>query len=69
MYSSIFSCSEINKYGLIDKIIIIIMANLKNDVKFDSGGECKGGCICAPKYDTSTTFYTQNFSKNKMPQA
>ena len=45
------------------------MANLKNDVKFDSGGECKGGCICAPKYDTSTTFYTQNFSKNKMPQA
>ena len=58
---------EIKKYGLIDKIII--MANLKNDVKFDSGGECKGGCICAPKYDTSTTFYTQNFSKNKMPQA
>ena len=60
---------EIKKYGLIHKIIIIIMANLKNDVKFDSGGECKGGCICAPKYDTSTTFYTQNFSKNKMPQA
>ena len=26
---------EIKKYGLIDKIIII-MANLKNDVKFDS---------------------------------
>lgn len=32
---------EIKKYGLIDKIMIIIMANLKNDVKFDSGGECK----------------------------
>lgn len=30
---------EIKKYGLIAKIII--MANLKNDVKFDSGGECK----------------------------
>jgi hypothetical protein len=47
---------EIKKYGLIDKIIIIIiimiMANLKNDVKFDSGDECKGGCICAPKYST-----------------
>ena len=28
------------------------MANLKNDVKFDSGGECKDVCICAPKYDT-----------------
>ena len=53
---------EINKYGLIDKIIII-MANLKNDVKFDSGGECKGGCICAPKYDTSTTFYTQTLAR------
>ena len=67
---------EIKKYGLIDKImIIIIMANLKNDVKFDSGGECKGVCICmymyvyvcicmcicASKYDTSTTFYTQNY--------
>ncbi len=34
---------EIKKYGLIDKIII--MANLKNDVKFDSGGECKGVCM------------------------
>ena len=22
------------------------MANLKNDVKFDSGGECKDVCIC-----------------------
>ena len=32
---------EIKKYGLIAKIIKIIMANLKNDVKFDSGGECK----------------------------
>ena len=41
---------EIKKYGLIDKIII--MANLKNDVKFDSGGECKGVCICAPQYST-----------------
>ena len=39
---------EIKKYGLIHKIIIIIiMANLRNDVKFDSGGECKGVCICA----------------------
>ena len=45
------------------------MANLKNDVKFDSGGECKDVyvyvCICmciyASKYDTSTTFYTQNY--------
>jgi len=27
---------EIKKYGLIDEIIIIIMANLKNDVKLDS---------------------------------
>jgi hypothetical protein len=54
---------EIKKYGLIDKIIIIIMANLKNDVKFDSGDECKGVCICAPKYNTSTTFYTQNFNR------
>jgi len=54
---------EIKKCGLIDKIIIIIMANLKNDVKFDSGDECKGGCICAPKYNTSTTFYTQNFNR------
>jgi hypothetical protein len=56
---------EIKKYGLIDKIMIIIMANLKNDVKFDSGGECKDVCICmcicASKYDTSTTFYTQNY--------
>jgi hypothetical protein len=43
---------EIKKYGLIDKIIIIIMANLKNDVEFDSGGECKGVCICAPQYST-----------------
>ena len=34
----------IKKYGLIDNIII--MANLKNDVKFDSGGECKDVCIC-----------------------
>ena len=64
---------EIKKYDLIDKImIIIIMANLKNDVKFDSGGECKGVCICmcicASKYDTSTTFYTQNFNKNQQPQ-
>ena len=42
---------EIKKYGLIDKIIII-MANLKNDLKFDSGGECKGGCIRAPKYSS-----------------
>jgi hypothetical protein len=41
---------EIKKYGLIHKIII--MANLKNDVKFDSGGECKGVCICAPQYST-----------------
>lgn len=40
------------------------MANLKNDVKFDSGGKCKGVCICAPKYDTS--FYTQNFNKNQL---
>jgi hypothetical protein len=54
---------EIKKYGLIDKIMII-MANLKNDVKFDSGGKCKGVCICAPKYDTS--FYTQNFNKNQL---
>jgi hypothetical protein len=54
---------EIKKYGLIAKIII--MANLKNDVKFDSGGECKGVCICAPQYDTSTTFYTQNFNNNQ----
>ena len=65
---------EIKKYGLIDKIMIIIMANLKNDVKFDSGGECKDVymymymCICASKYDTSTTFYTQNFNKNQQPQ-
>ena len=37
---------EIKKYGLIDKImIIIIMTNLKNDVKFDSGGECKDVCM------------------------
>ena len=43
---------EIKKYGLIDKIVIIIMANLRNDVKFDSGGECKGVCICAPQYST-----------------
>jgi hypothetical protein len=42
---------EIKKYGLIDKIIII-MANLRNDVKFDPGGECKGVCICAPRYST-----------------
>lgn len=37
MYSSfyIFMFKEIKKYGLIDKIIII-MANLKNDFKFDS---------------------------------
>ena len=42
---------EIKKYGLIDKImIIIIMANLKNDVKFDSGGECKDVCICKYMY-------------------
>lgn len=41
---------EIKKYGLIDKIMIIIMANLKNDVKFDSGGECKGVCICICMY-------------------
>ena len=54
---------EIKKYGLIDKIII--MANLKNDVKFDSGGECKGVCICDSQYDTSTTFYTQNFNNNQ----
>lgn len=66
MYSSfyIFMFKEIKKYGLIHKIII--MANLKNDVKFDSGGECKDVCICAPKYDTSTTFYTQNFNKNQL---
>jgi hypothetical protein len=54
---------EIKKYGLIAKIII--MANLKNDVKFDSGGECKGVCICAPQYDTLTTFPTQNFNNNQ----
>ena len=38
MYSSfyIFMFKEIKKYGLIDKIMIIIMANLKNDVKFGS---------------------------------
>jgi hypothetical protein len=30
--------------------MIIIMANLKNDVKFDSGGECKGVCICICMY-------------------
>ena len=63
---------EIKKYGLIDKIMIIIMADLKNDVKFDSGDECKDVCICmcicASKYDTSTTFYTQNFNKNQQPQ-
>ena len=41
---------EIKKYGLIDKIII--MASLRNDVKFHSGGECKGVCICAPQYST-----------------
>ena len=42
---------EIKKYDLIDKImIIIIMANLKNDVKFDSGGECKDVCICICMY-------------------
>ena len=47
MYSSfyIFMFKEIKKYGLIDKIMIIIMANLKNDVKFDSGGECKDVCM------------------------
>lgn len=46
---------EIKKYGLIDKIMIIIMANLKNDVKFDSGSKCKDVCICMyicdSKYD------------------
>jgi len=57
---------EIKKYGLIHKIIIIIiMANLKNDVKFDLGGECKGVCICAPQYDTLITFPTQNFNNNQ----
>jgi hypothetical protein len=57
---------EIKKCGLIDKIII--MANLKNDVKFDSGGECKGVCICAPQYDSSTTFYTQNINNQQQPR-
>jgi hypothetical protein len=42
----IFMFKEIKKYVLTAKIIII-MANLKNDVKFDSGGECKVVCICA----------------------
>jgi hypothetical protein len=41
---------EIKKYGLIDKIMIIIMANLKNDVKFHSGGECKDVCVCMCMY-------------------
>jgi len=55
---------EIKKYCLIHKIIII-MANLRNDVKFDLGGECKGVCICAPQYDTLTTFPTKNFNNNQ----
>ena len=43
---------------------MIIIANLKNDVKFDSAGERKGVCICVPKYGTS--FYTQNFNNNQL---
>ena len=55
---------EIKKYRLIDKImIIIIMADLKNDVKFDSGGECKDVCICMyicdSKYDFNNILHSK----------
>jgi hypothetical protein len=54
---------EIKKCGLIDKIIIIIMANLKNDLKFDSGDECKGGCISAPKYNIQQHFILKTLTR------